>query len=54
MGLGHGLWRPVSRRREDWGKSGWKAGNQRRPLTKEGEGCDPEEMELELELGTRL
>ena len=21
MGLGHGLWRPVSGKREDWGKS---------------------------------
>ena len=30
---------------------GWDS---KRPLTEEGKGCDPEEMELELELGTRL
>lgn len=28
MGLDHGLWRPVYRKREDWGKSGRETGRE--------------------------
>lgn len=50
MGQGHGLQRPMNRKREVWvGSGGWE------PMrTCKGEECDPEEKDLGHEGGTRV